>query len=105
MSVFALVGTVRESNRMQHRRRLERVLDAVLELNHLAIQVRGVSGRGLEVEALQAKLSALIKMAGVPVEQLHQCDLLTRTTTPHDRIPDHTKAALDDLARAFGDVD
>jgi hypothetical protein len=105
VAVWALGRTIRESSQAQQRRRLERVLDAVLELNHLAIRTRGVSGQGPQIEALQAKLHALVLMAGVPVQQLHHADLLTRVAAPYDSIPRLTEAALLELVDLFRKVD
>jgi len=99
VAVVALVRTkhdYEESNRLA---RLERVLDAVLELQQAAILAQEARGQGATVEMAKTKVRSLMVVSGA---NLPQTDILTRPgTTPLDRIAAQSDGALQEIADAF----
>lgn len=98
---LALVRTESERAKSQRRRSLERVLDAVLELQRTAISVAGTTGRGIEIDTARATLSALVEMAPVPMPQTA---LLYQPGVPTDKIVSQSQSSLLELRDAFDAV-
>lgn len=96
VSTYAVAATEANRRRDGQRARVERVLDAVLQLMEAAVRAQEIQGQGAALQVARRRLAAELKVVGQP---LAATDILARQDVPQS-IVDQSEAALIELAEA-----
>jgi hypothetical protein len=97
VSAYAVAATETTRRRDAQRARVERVLEAVLELMEAAVRVQEIQGQGPALQVAQRRLLAELQVVG---RVFPATDLLARQSAVQG-IVDQSEAAIIELAEAM----
>jgi hypothetical protein len=100
VSAYAVAASETNRSRAAERARVERVLDAVLQLMEAAIRAQEMQGQGAPLQVAQRRLAAELKVVGRPFPST---DILARQDPPQS-ILDQSEAAIIELAEALNEL-